>query len=96
MKNKIFEEVPELTRVSSRGQVVIPQDIREQMHIKEGNVFAVTSPYADMIVLKRIESPMLKKDLIILEEVEKAWEEIEKGEFRETGKDEFLKELKRL
>lgn len=96
MKNKMLEEIPELTRFSSRGQVVIPQDIRERMHIKEGSVFAVTSPKQDMIVLKKIENPMLKRDLLILGEVEKAWKEIERGEFRETSKNEFLKELEKL
>ena len=52
----------ETTKMSSRGQIVIPQDIRKELHAKEGAVFAVIGS-KDTIILKRIETPS-KEDLI--------------------------------
>jgi len=46
----------EFTRASSKGQVVIPQDIREELGIKEGTPFAV-AVQDRTIVLKKIELP---------------------------------------
>ena len=92
MKLQIFEQTPELTRVSSKGQLVIPQDIRKKLDIKEGNTFAVTSK-DDLVILKKIKNPILKEELRILNEVEEAWKEIEKGECIKTTKEDFLKEL---
>ena len=46
----------ETTKMSSRGQVVIPQDIREELNATEGTVFAVIGS-KDTIVLKKIETP---------------------------------------
>ncbi len=49
----------EFTKLSSKGQIVIPQDIRQDLHLKEGTPFAVTSQ-DDMILLKKIEMPRIK------------------------------------
>lgn len=46
----------ETTRVSTRGQVVIPQSIREKVHLEPGQLFVVHGE-GDTIVLKRIETP---------------------------------------
>lgn len=45
----------EITKITSRGQVVIPQDIREERGIKEGEKFLVYDT-DDSIVLKRIKN----------------------------------------
>lgn len=58
----------ELTKVSSRGQIVIPQEIREKMHVKEGEAFAVVAS-GDTLMLKRIKTPS-KEDLL------REWERI--------------------
>ena len=42
--------------MSSRGQVVIPQDIREMVHADEGTLFSVMG-MDDTIILKKIETP---------------------------------------
>ena len=94
MKSRILNKVPELAKVSSKGQIVIPQSYRKRLKIHEGNVFAVTSSGKDMIVLKKIKNPLLKADLATLKNIKEAWEEIESGEFKRSGKEEFLKELK--
>ena len=52
----------ETVRMSSKGQVVIPQDIREEVHVDEGTVFAVVGT-KDTIILKKIAMPS-KEELI--------------------------------
>ena len=49
----------EITCLSSRGQVVIPQDIRERMHLEEGEKFVVIGE-EDTILLKKLEQPSFK------------------------------------
>ena len=44
----------EISKITSKGQVVIPQEIREELSLKEGMPFAVTAQ-GDSILLKRIE-----------------------------------------
>ncbi|MBI4980924.1 AbrB/MazE/SpoVT family DNA-binding domain-containing protein [Candidatus Woesearchaeota archaeon] len=52
----------ETVRMSSKGQIVIPQDIREEVHVDEGTVFAVVGT-KDTIILKKIITPS-KEELI--------------------------------
>ena len=52
----------ETTKMSSRGQIVIPQDIREELKASEGTIFSVVSA-KDVIILKKI-STSSKEDLI--------------------------------
>mgnify|MGYP001611094412 CR=1 FL=1 len=46
----------EVTSLSSRGQVVIPQGIRDKLHLQEGEKFIVIGE-DDTIVLKKLEIP---------------------------------------
>ena len=50
----------EVTSVSSRGQIVIPNSIRAELHLETGDKLVVISDGAN-ILLKKIESPA-KKD----------------------------------
>lgn len=52
----------ETVRMSSKGQVVIPLDVREDIQADEGTIFAVVSS-KDTIVLKKVATPS-KEDLI--------------------------------
>ena len=52
----------ETVRMSSKGQIVIPQNIREELHADEGSMFAVIGS-KDSVILKKIETPS-KEDLI--------------------------------
>ncbi len=52
----------EMIKMSSRGQIVIPQDIREEIQASEGTMFAVVSG-RDSIVLKKVAIPS-KEELI--------------------------------
>lgn len=49
----------EFTKLSSKGQVVIPQSIRDEIHLLPGMMFAVTAN-DDIILLKKIEMPKIK------------------------------------
>lgn len=49
----------EFTKVSSKGQVVIPQDIRESLGLEEGTPLAVAVRDSS-VVLKKIELPKVK------------------------------------
>lgn len=52
-------ETVEVTSLSSRGQVVIPQGVRERLHLHEGEKFIVLGE-EDTIVLKKLEVPSFK------------------------------------
>lgn len=52
----------ETTRMSSKGQVVIPQDIREEVGAVEGTIFSVMG-MDDTVILKKVETPS-KEELI--------------------------------
>lgn len=63
----------EFTKLSSKGQIVIPQDIRESLNLKDGTPFAVIKQNST-IILKKMDLPNIK-----------TWEEVAKP-FREAGK----------
>ena len=86
--------MPELTKASSKGQIVIPSMVRRQLGIKRGSVFAV-SARKDMIVLKKLETGMKPEDLKTLKLIEEAWNDIEEGRYRVYSRRAFFKEFKK-
>lgn len=46
------------TRLSTKGQVVIPESIREQLHLKVGTQFVVVAE-GDVVVLKTLSTPSM-------------------------------------
>jgi AbrB family looped-hinge helix DNA binding protein len=50
----------ELTKMSSKGQVVIPQHVRDELGLREGETFAVVGK-EDTIVLKKVAVPSSKE-----------------------------------
>ncbi len=48
------------TKLSSKGQVVIPEDIRDQLGLKNGDQFVVMAE-KDVVILKMISQPEMKK-----------------------------------
>lgn len=59
----------EITKMSSKGQIVIPRQLREEMNIKEGEVFAVVGS-EDAIILKKIETPSERE---VFEKLNQKW-----------------------
>ena len=49
----------EITSVSSRGQIVIPQSLRDKLKIREGEKFIVIGE-DNTLVLRKIEMPLFK------------------------------------
>lgn len=69
-----------ITKISSKGQIVIPQEIREKLKLEEGNLLLI-SDLDNSICLKKIEIQKLK-----------SWDEATKP-FREAAKkSKFSKE----
>jgi len=54
--------------MSSKGQIVIPEDIRKQLHLKEGDQFVVFGQ-GDAVILKTITPPSLEEFKNLLKEV---------------------------
>ena len=46
----------EITKLSSKGQVVLPQEVRNKLHLEEGEKFFVFYDQ-DTVILKKIERP---------------------------------------
>ena len=55
----------EVTKISSKGQVVIPYDIRKELGLETGSNMAVTTAN-DMVILKKMEIPDLKTEFLKL------------------------------
>jgi len=83
-----------ITRISSKGQVVIPQEMREDL--KEGDKLVIIKNN-DQIILKKVDdfSETLEEDLEFAKRTEEAWKRYEKGEFKKLPMDEFLRELEK-
>ena len=81
-----------ITRMSSKGQIVIPAEMRTDF--KEGERFVVIKS-GKQLILKTAKDfdENLKDDLIFAKRTEEAWKRYEKGEFKSMSADDFLKEL---
>jgi len=85
-------DLPELTKISSKGQVVIPTAVRKKLNIRNGSIFAVTAK-KNMIVLRKLDAKMKPEDLKTLKLIEEAWEDIEKGKYKKATPEKFFEEL---
>ena len=50
----------ELTKISSKGQIVIPMKIRNQLGISEGSVIAIDTTN-NMVILKKVDVDLIKQ-----------------------------------
>lgn len=55
------------TKMSSKGQVVIPEEIRDNLKLKEGDQFVVIGQ-GDTVILKSITPPSLSEFLDLMKE----------------------------
>jgi len=81
----------EITSMSSRGQVVIPQSLRDRMKIHTGEKFAVIGE-DNTIVLKKIEMPSFNG---IDKLLKKTREFAKKKGIKESDIEEALKNIKK-
>jgi len=83
-----------ITKMSSKGQVVIPAGMRED--ISEGEKFVLIRSGKQLILQKVKDfNKRLEEDLIFAKRTEEALKRYEKGEFIEVDFDDFLKEVKK-
>lgn len=58
----------EITKISSKGQIVIPQKIRTELEIKEGSIIAIEK-IKDMVIIKKIDTELVDKIKRSLEDI---------------------------
>jgi AbrB family looped-hinge helix DNA binding protein len=83
-----------ITKISSKGQVVIPLEMRKDL--KEGDKLVVIKN-KDQIILKKVDSfsKNLEEDLKFAKRTEEAWKRYERGEFKVLPADKFIEELEK-
>jgi AbrB family looped-hinge helix DNA binding protein len=81
-----------ITKLSSKGQIVIPQDMREGM--KEGDKLIIIKDEGKLI-LKKAEDfdKNIEEDLEFARRTEEAWKDIDEGRFEEYELEEFLEKF---
>ncbi len=83
-----------VTKLSSKGQIVIPSEMREDL--KEGDELLIIK-HDHRIILKKIKrlTEEMKEDLEFAKKTEEAWQSYERGEFISQPADKFLEELEK-
>ena len=85
-----------VSKLGERGQIVIPQEIRERLKMQQGEKFLVISENEDIIFrpIKKVKSlQQLEEDIIDMQIAKKRWKEIEEGKKIISSKKDFLKEM---
>ncbi|MFH0713124.1 MAG: AbrB/MazE/SpoVT family DNA-binding domain-containing protein [Candidatus Micrarchaeota archaeon] len=83
-----------VTKMSSKGQVVIPVEFRKDF--SEGQSLVLIKLDGQLIVKKASDLyKNLAADLLFAKRTEAALQRYERGLFKERDKDEFLKELEK-
>ena len=62
---------PSTTKLSSRGQVVIPEEIRNRLGLEPGDQFVVVGE-GNVVILKTVEPPNAKKLKALMNKVQAA------------------------
>ena len=80
--------------MSSKGQVVIPSEMRKD--IKEGEKLVIIQS-EDKLIIKKASAmdKQLKEDIEFARRTEEAWKAYDRGEFISMPADKFLKELEK-
>ena len=84
----------DVIRMSSKGQIVIPYEMRKEFH--EGEKFVVIK-IGRQLILKSVADfgENIEEDLEFARRTEEAWKSYERGEFKSMSVDDFLKELEK-
>ena len=65
-----MKKYPKIVQCDSRGQIVIPKDIRRDLHVDEGTGFWMYSITNEGILLKKIDVLPLDENKEILDEIQ--------------------------
>lgn len=84
----------DITKMSSKGQVVIPVEMRKDF--QEGERFVIIQA-GKQLILKQVEyfDENIEEDLEFARRTEEAWQEIEKGKGISMDFNDFMKEIKK-
>ena len=80
----------EITKLSTKGQIVIPESFRKDMD--SGTAFIV-SKQNDLIILKKVEG-LTKQEMEEMKELDKIWKEIDGGKCESYTEKDFFKKMK--
>jgi len=67
----------EITKLSSKGQIVLPMKIREELDLQEGSVLAVDI-MKELIIIKKI-------DVDLVNQFNKSLEDVKKGKIKRVA-----------
>ena len=83
-----------ITKISSKGQIVIPSNMRKDITV--GEEFLIIKE-GDKLIMKKVKdlTKQLKEELLFAKRIEKAWKRYEKGKFKTHSADKFLEELEK-
>jgi len=81
-----------ITKLSSKGQIVIPIEMRKKMKVGEKLLIIQNK---DSIILKKASSmdEQLKEDLEFAKRTEEAWKRIESGEHISVDSENLFEEM---
>ncbi len=80
----------EVTRVTKKGQVVIPKAIRDRLRLEEGTALGVEVTDKGIIMMKEIEVPFKTDDL---KAIDKFWEDVESNKLKPIPVSKFLEDF---
>lgn len=79
----------EITKLSSKGQIVIPESIRSNIDI--GTPFIV-SKQGGLIILKEVEG-LTTEEIYEAKELDKIWKTIDEGKAVTLSTEDFMQEM---
>ena len=79
----------EITKLSSKGQIVLPEKLRRGIEV--GTPFVVTRRN-NLIILKEVEG-LTREEEKEMKELDVIWKDIDEGKGITLSKEEFLKEM---
>lgn len=83
-----------ITKMSSKGQVVIPTEMRGNLH--EGDKLLIIENEGQLIMKKASKLDInLKEDLEFAKKTEEAWKRIEEGKGIKMDFDNFVEDMKK-
>ncbi|MBS3090501.1 AbrB/MazE/SpoVT family DNA-binding domain-containing protein [Candidatus Pacearchaeota archaeon] len=83
-----------ITKISSKGQIVIPKEMRE--NLEEGDRLVIIKN-DNQLILKKVEDfdKNLRDDLEFAKRTEEAWKRHDSLDFRSLDSKAFIKELRK-
>lgn len=81
-----------MVKVSSRGQIVIPKDVMEELGVRKGDKLLVVSKDKN-ILLKKIEADVFEKSLESI--LEPMWRKAEREKLTEKDVEEAIRRVRK-